>query len=42
MATISFSIQKFGVLSTTHLCVLGGSQTNQRLFRFTALSYRFL
>ena len=34
--------QKFRVLSTIHLCVLCGCQNKQRLFPYTALTYRFL
>jgi len=38
LRTISFNIQKFCVQATTHLCVLCGSQKNQRLFPYTALT----
>ena len=38
----SFNIQKFCVLPTMHLCVLRGSQNKQRLFLYTASTYRFL
>jgi len=38
----SCNIQKFCALSTVHLCVLCGSQNKQRLFLYTALTYRFL
>ena len=42
LCTISFNIQKFCVLPTVRLCVLCGSQNKQRLFLYTALTYRFL
>ena len=42
LCTASFNIQKFCVLPTRHLCVLCGSQNKQRLFLYTALTYRFL
>ena len=41
-ALTSFNIQKFCVLPTMHLCVLCGSKNKQRLFLYTALTYRFL
>ena len=37
-----FNINKFCVLPTVHLCVLCGSQNKQRLFLYTALTYRLL
>ena len=40
--TTSFNIQKFCVLPTMHLCILRGSENKQRLFLYTALTYRFL
>jgi phosphate uptake regulator len=42
LCTISFSIQKFCVLPTMHLCVLSGSQSKQRLFRYIALTSQYL
>ena len=36
------NIQKFCVLPTQHLCVLGGSQNKQRIFLYISLTYRFL
>ena len=41
LCTTSFNIQKFCVLPTMHLCVLCGSENKQRLFFYTALTYRF-
>jgi hypothetical protein len=37
-----FNIHKFCVLPTMHVGVLCGSQNKERLFIFTALTYRFL
>ena len=42
LCTTSFNRQKFCVLPTMHLCVLRWYQNKQRLFLFTALTYRFL
>ena len=42
LCTASFNIQKFCVLPTVHLCVLRGSQNKERLFLYTALTYRVL
>ena len=42
LCTTSFNIKKYCVLPTLHLCVLRGSQNKQRLFLYTALTYRFL
>ena len=36
LCTTNFDIQKFCVLPTMYLCVLRGSQNNQRLFPYTA------
>jgi hypothetical protein len=38
----SFNIQKFCTLPTMYLSILRGSQNKERLFLFTALTYRFL
>jgi len=35
-------VQKFCSAHTLYLCVLNGSQNKQRLFLYTALTYRFL
>ena len=40
LCTTSFNIQQFYVLPTMHLCVLCGSLNKQRLFPYTALTYR--
>ena len=42
LCTTSFKIQKFCVLPVMHLCILRGSQNKERLFLYTALTYRVL
>jgi len=42
LRTASLNIQKFFVLPTMNLCVLSGSKIKQRLFIFTAITYRLL
>jgi hypothetical protein len=41
LCTTSFHIKKFCVLPTMRLCVLCGSENKQRLFLYTAITYRF-
>jgi hypothetical protein len=41
LRTTRFKINKFHMLLTLRLCVLYGSENRQRLFAYTALTYRF-